>query len=118
MKNTLLFTYSTNILVRLLTVNMKNCLTPKIRKCALVTPLKMRPHYSQTSCENATSSGGTFQLASYKEVTNHPPPSIWAYDFYLALKIGYKQNTHSKSGAETITKPFCPFYPRGKDYNY
>ena len=34
MKNTLLFICSTNILVRLLTVNMKNCLTPKIRKCA------------------------------------------------------------------------------------
>ena len=34
MKNTLLFTDSTNILVRLLTANMKNCLTPKIKKCA------------------------------------------------------------------------------------
>ena len=34
MKNTLLFTYSTSILLRLLTVNMKNCLTPKLRKCA------------------------------------------------------------------------------------
>ena len=33
-KNSLLFTYSTNILVRLLTVNLKNYLTPKIRKCA------------------------------------------------------------------------------------
>ena len=28
-KNTLLFIYSTNILIRLLTINMKNCLTPK-----------------------------------------------------------------------------------------
>ena len=76
MKNTLLFnffTYSTNILARLLTVNMKNCLTPKIRKCVLVTLLKMRPQYIQSSCENATSSGGTSQLASYKEV---PPPSL------------------------------------------
>ena len=34
LKNTLLFICSTNILVRLLIVNMKNCLTPKIRKCA------------------------------------------------------------------------------------
>ena len=34
MKNTLLFTYCTNILVRLLTVNMNNSLNPKIRKCA------------------------------------------------------------------------------------
>ena len=99
MKNTLLFnffTYSTNILARLLTLNMKNCLTPKIRKCVLVTLLKMRPQYIQSSCENATSSGGTSQLASYKEV----PPSPGAYDFFLALKIGYKQNIHLKSGAE------------------
>ena len=41
--------------------------------------------------------GGTSQLASYKEV---PPPSPGAYDFFLALKIGYKQNIHLKSGAE------------------
>ena len=34
LKNTLLFICSTNIQVRLLTVNMKNCLTQKIRKCA------------------------------------------------------------------------------------
>ena len=32
MKNTLLFIYNTNILVRLLTVNMKNYLTPKKQK--------------------------------------------------------------------------------------
>ena len=79
----------------------------------------MRPQYIQSSRENATSSSGTSQLASYKEV----PPSPGAYDFFLALKIGYKQNIHLKSGAEnslfqfwlTITKTFCPFYPRGKD---
>ena len=35
MKDTLLSTYSTNNLVRLLTVNMKNCLIyPKNGKCA------------------------------------------------------------------------------------
>ena len=34
MKNTLLLTYNANVLVRLLTVNVKNCPTPKIRKCA------------------------------------------------------------------------------------
>ena len=51
MKNTLLFSYSTNILVRLLMVNMKNCLTPK-------NPM--------VTIENATP-----LLASYKEV---PPP--------------------------------------------
>ena len=44
------FHNSTNVLVRLLTANMKNCLTPNIRKMCvpiLVTLLKMRPHYSQ-----------------------------------------------------------------------
>ena len=76
MKNTLLFTYSRKILVRLLTVNMKNCFTPKNPKMCdpiLVTLLKMRPHYSQSSRENATPSSGTFPLASYKEVT---PPGL------------------------------------------
>ena len=46
-----------NILVRLLTVNMKNCLNPKTPKMCdpiVVTLLKMRPHYSQSSRENAT----------------------------------------------------------------
>ena len=33
MKNTLLFTFHTNILVRLLTANMKNFLNPQIRNC-------------------------------------------------------------------------------------
>ena len=37
----------------------------------LVTLLKMQPHYSQSSRENATSSSGTSPVASYKEV---PPP--------------------------------------------
>ena len=50
MKHTLLFICSTNILVRLLTINMKNCLTPPNPKMCdpiLVTLLKMRPHCSQ-----------------------------------------------------------------------
>ena len=69
-----LFSYSTNILLLLLTVDMKNCLTPKHPKMCdpiLVTLLKMRPHYSQSSRENATPSSGTSPLASYKKV---PPP--------------------------------------------
>ena len=70
MKSTLLFIYR-NILVRLLTVNTKNCLSPKnLKMCypILVTLLKMQPHYSQPSRENATPSSGTSPLASYKEV--------------------------------------------------
>ena len=72
MKNALLFICSTNILVRLLTVNMKNCLTPnnpKICHLIVVTLLKMRPHNSQSGRENATPSSGTSPLASYKEVS-------------------------------------------------
>ena len=34
----------------------------------------MRPHYSQSSRENATPSSGTSPLASYKEVPHPPPP--------------------------------------------
>ena len=71
-----LFSYSTNILLLLLTVDMKNCLTPKYPKMCdpiLVTLLKMRPHYSQSSRENATPSSGTSPLASYKEVPPLPP---------------------------------------------
>ena len=44
MKNTLLFLCSTNILVRLPTINMENCLTPKISE-------NVRTHYSQSSRE-------------------------------------------------------------------
>ena len=70
MKNALLFICSTNILVRLLTVNMKNCLTPNNPKMCdpiVVTLLKMRPHNSQSSRENATPSSDTSPLASYKK---------------------------------------------------
>ena len=94
MKNTLLFIYSTNILVRLLTVNMKNCLTPKNPKMCdpiLVTLLKMRPHYSQSSLENATPSSDTFLLASYKEVPPTPPAAMLCrlstHEIYLAHSI-------------------------------
>ena len=37
----------------------------------LVTPLKMQPHYSQSSHENVTPYSDTSPLASHKEV---PPP--------------------------------------------
>ena len=77
MKNTSLFTYSINILVRLLTVNVKNFIYPKNTKMChpiLVTPLKMRPHYSQSRGENATPPSGASPSASYKEVP--PPPGM------------------------------------------
>ena len=73
------FISSTNILVRLLTGNIKNSLTqelapdlppknPKMCDPILVTLLKMRPHYSQSSHENAT------PLTSYKAVPPLPSP--------------------------------------------
>ena len=36
--------------------------------------LKMRPHFSQPSHENATPSSGTYPLVSYKEVPPLIPP--------------------------------------------
>ena len=90
MKNTLLFICSTNILVRLLTVNMKNSLTPKNQKMfdsILVTLLKMQPHYSQSSLENATPSSGTFPLAPYKAV---PPPPQVKSSIFLGEMVAYQ----------------------------
>ena len=80
MKNTSFFTYSTNILVYLLTVNAKNFLYPKnLKMCdpILVTPLKMRPRCSQSRRENAPLSSGASPLASYTEVS--PPPRGMTY---------------------------------------
>ena len=73
---TLLFTYSRKIELLLLTVNVKNFLTPKNPKMCdpiLFTYFKMQPHYSQSSRENTTPFSGTFPLASYKKV---PPPAL------------------------------------------
>ena len=46
---------------------------PKLCEPILVTLLKMRPHYSQSSRENATPSNSTSPLAFYKEVPPPPP---------------------------------------------
>ena len=48
---------------------------PKMCNPILVTLLKMRPHYGQSSRENGTPSSGTSPLASYKEVPP-PPPGV------------------------------------------
>ena len=50
-----------------------------------VTLLKMRPHYSQSSRENATPSSSTSPLASYKEV----PPGI----FYRTPNAEYAEHS-------------------------
>ena len=53
----------------------------------LVTLLKMRPHFSQSSHENATPSSDTFLLASYKEVT--PPPRDYQRIFHPANRVSF-----------------------------
>ena len=56
--------------------SFQNFLIPQIPKMCdpiLVTVLKMQPHYSQSSRENATPSSGTSPVASYKEVPPPPP---------------------------------------------
>ena len=61
-------------MVRLLTVNIKNCLTqnnPKMCDPILVT-IENATHYSQSRRENATPSSSTSPLASYKEVSLPP----------------------------------------------
>ena len=45
---------------------------PKICDPILVTLLKMQPHYSQSSCENATPSSSTCPLPSCKGVPTSP----------------------------------------------
>ena len=46
----------------------------KLRDLILVTLVKMWPHDSPSSSENATPSSGTSPIASYKEVPPPPPP--------------------------------------------
>ena len=76
MKNSLLLICSTKILLSLLTVKYEELSYPKNPKMCdpiLVTLLKMRPNYSQSSRENATPSCRTSPLACYKEVGPRPP---------------------------------------------
>ena len=99
MKNTLLFTYSTNILVRLLTVNVKNYLTPKSEN--------VRPH-SSNSIESATpllsiqsrkcDPSGTSSLASYKEV----PPGPFGVDRCVPIVPG----SHSPVLPSQVRSPY------------
>ena len=91
---------STNILVRLLAVIMKTELSysknPKMCDPILVTPLKMQPHYSQSSRENTTPSSGTSPVASYKEV----PPRVY---FFSNINSNYFFHTR-----ETAVVIFFP----------
>ena len=114
MKNTLLFICSTNILVCLLTINMKNCLTQTNLKMSvpiLVTLLKMRPHYSQSRHENATPSSGTSLLASYKEVppsglSYRPGGSYFPNSLLNEIQTMFSQLT--KRSARVLPADLCP----------
>ena len=111
MKNTLLFTYSTNTLVRLLTVNMKNCLIyPKNQKMChpiLETLLKMLSYYSQSSRQNATPSSSTSPLASYKEKEVRPPPPPPSNNSSLVTTVSSPPKaTKIKNGLQMPHKPY------------
>ena len=77
-----IFICSTNILVRLLTINKKNSLTPKIAK--MCDPILV-------TLENVTS--GTSPLASYKAVT--PPPPTHGSFFIISTCFKYRSITYN-----------------------
>ena len=85
-KNNLLFTYSTNILVRLLTVKNKHCITPKKSE-------NVRPHHSHSSRDNATPSSDTSPLASCKEELPPPPGNV---RLCFVITINEMLGKHSK----------------------
>ena len=120
MKNTCLFPYSTNIVVRLLFKN-KELYYPKNQKMCdpiLVTLLKMRPHYSQSSRENATPSSGTSPLGSYKETP--PPPWMWKWDLNVWGKIEARRQWDLKGKEKGKSKMCATPSPLSRlgPYNY
>ena len=52
-----------------------------------VTVLKMQPHHSQSSRENATPSSGTSPLASDKEVLYPPSPGVSCFCFIITAAV-------------------------------
>ena len=110
MKNILLFTYSTNILCAFANHKYKELSYPQNQKMCdpiLVTRLKMRPHYSQSSRENVTPSSGTSPLASYKEVPPCPPRCLSLYST-LSKTLAMKLATIRKK-RWPFTVSFVPF---------
>ena len=78
----------------------------------LVTLLKMRPHYSHSSRENATPSSGTAILASYKEML--PPP--WEFESLHVIE----SKTVLDSGFQTVDSRFevldCGFFVKDSGF--
>ena len=82
-------------------LSMKHCLTPKFWKMwntILVTLLKKRLHYSQSSHENATPFSDPSTLAPYKEVPAPPPSLHWHQKLPQLIVAETKMNTF---GTET-----------------
>ena len=73
---------------------------PKICDPILETLLKMRPHYSHSSRENATPSSGTSPLASCKRLSP-PPPGL--HHLLWFRSAGYSWNFFSRG--------YCNFKP-------
>ena len=64
----------------------------------------VRPHYSQSSRENATQSSGTSPLASYKEVLPSPP---WAQNSNTANGKGVMSCEDKLEGLKLIATDSC-----------
>ena len=69
---------------------------PKMCDPILVTLLKMQPHYSQSSRENATPSSFTSLLASYKELSAPQNYYLFWID-HLVVKSSFKGRTEAFS---------------------
>ena len=76
----------------------------------LVTLLKVRPHYSQSSRENATPSSSTSLLASCKEVPRSRASQTLLTDVKLRLSAGYHQ-PGCEQQCRHITTFFDILYP-------
>ena len=71
----------------------------------LVTVLKIQPHYSQSSRENATPSSGTSPVPSYKEVP--PPPR----GLEVTRKCAATQKLVQVAGYSAVKPNFVIFRP-------
>ena len=73
-----------------------------------VTLLKMRPHYSQSSRENATPSSDTSPLASYKELPSPFPPGsyFWKHLRHFCWSNLIKVKRKAKEGKNPIGSAF------------
>ena len=77
----------------------------------------MRPHYSHSSRENATTSSGTSPLASYEEVPPPPPPTQNKSGRVLdiCIIISTLKDTvlkHSMTAFATYSKEFLHAQPK------